>query len=85
MATVKESIKESLVGTTEGPQLSKEVRADFMKHAKPDENGELYMGQEEFIDAIAPVEEDYVSCAAIPASPAPFTCTKSCALLTLAL
>jgi hypothetical protein len=85
MATVKESIKESLVGTTEEPQLSKEVRADFMKHAKPDENGELYMGQEEFIDAIAPAEEDYVSCPPIPASPGPFTWTKSCAFLTSAL
>ncbi len=65
MATVKDSIKESLIGTSEEPQLSREVRANFIKHAKPDEKGELYMGSEEFIDAIAPAEEDYVSCASL--------------------
>ncbi len=67
MARVTASIKESLVGTTEEPQLSQEVTANFMKHAKQDENGELYIGPEEFIDAIAPPEEDYVSCASLPA------------------
>lgn len=66
MAAVTESIKESLVGTTEEPRLSKEVSANFLKHAKPDEKGELYMGEAEFIDAIAPAEEDYVSCASLP-------------------
>jgi hypothetical protein len=65
MATVTESIKESLVGVTEEPQLSQEVRASFMKHAKPDEKGELYMGSEEFTAAIAPAEEDYVSYASV--------------------
>lgn len=65
MATVTESIKESLVGKIEEPQLSQEVRANFMKHAKLDENGEYYMGSEEFIDAIAPAEEDYVSCTSV--------------------
>lgn len=69
MATVTESIKESLIGTTEVPHLSREGRANFMKHAKSDENGELYMGSEEFIDAIAPAEEDYVSSASIAAYP----------------
>jgi hypothetical protein len=61
MAAVKESIKESLIGTIEEPQLSQEMRANFVKHAKSDEKGELYLGPEEFIDAIAPVGEDYVS------------------------
>lgn len=65
METVKESIKESLVGTTEEPQLSQEVKANFLKHAKADESGELYMGPEEFIDAIAPIGEDYVSSAPV--------------------
>jgi hypothetical protein len=65
MATMTESMKESLVGVTEEPQLSQEVRASFMKHAKPDEKGELYMGSEEFTAAIAPAEEDYVSYASV--------------------
>lgn len=65
MATVTQSMKESLIGKTEPPQLSREVRANFLKYAKPDENGELYMGLEEFIRAIAPAEEDYVSGASV--------------------
>jgi solute carrier family 25 (mitochondrial aspartate/glutamate transporter), member 12/13 len=60
MAAMAGSVKESLVGTTQEPQLSQEVKANFMKHATLDEEGELYMGQEEFIDAIAPANEDYV-------------------------
>ena len=67
MATMTGSIKESLVGTTEEPQLSQEVRLHFMKHARPDETGELSMGPEEFIDAIAPAEEDYVGCTSFSA------------------
>ena len=67
MARVKDSIKESLVGATEEPRVSQEVKANFVKHAKADENGELYMGPEEFIDAIAPAEEDYVSYTLNPA------------------
>lgn len=62
MATVTEKVKESLVGTEEEPQLSGQSRADFMQHAITDEEtGERYMGQKEFIDAIAPEGEDYVS------------------------
>ena len=61
MAAVAESIKESLVGTTQEPQLSQQTRASFLKHAKSDENGDHYMGEQEFIDAIAPEGEDYVS------------------------
>ena len=63
MAAMKESIKESLTGTIDEPPLSQEVRANFLKHARPDEQGELYMGAEEFVNAIAPAQEDYVSCA----------------------
>jgi hypothetical protein len=62
MATVKGSIKESLVGTTQEPQLSQQIRQNFMRKAKTDrESGELYMGEDEFVDAIAPESEDYVS------------------------
>lgn len=62
MATVSESVKESLVGSAEEPQLSQEVKANFFRHAKRDEDGELYMGLAEFVDAIAPAEESYVCC-----------------------
>jgi len=62
MATVTESVKEALLGTEEEPQLSSQTRAEFQQHAKKDdESGEYYMGETEFIDAIAPASEDYVS------------------------
>lgn len=62
MASVKETVKASLVGTVEEPQLSQQVKANFLQHARKDENtGELYMTEEDFIDAVAPKQEDYVS------------------------
>ena len=61
MATVKEAVKESLVGTTIEPQLSQQARATFQKHARKDESGEAYMTEEDFVNAIAPENEDYVS------------------------
>ena len=61
MVTVKEAVKESLVGTTIEPQLSEQARATFDKYARKDEStGELYMTEEEFVDAIAPAQENYV-------------------------
>lgn len=61
MATVKEQVKEVLVGTTEEPQLSQQTRAVFSQHALQDEKtGERYLGEDEFVDAIAPRNEDYV-------------------------
>lgn len=61
MAAVKESLTEALLGSTEEPQLSQQTRAAFMKHAIKDEaTGEHYLGENEFIDAIAPESEDYV-------------------------
>ena len=61
---VKESVKETLVGYEEPPeesQASAQTRADFMQHAiKDEETGEYYMGQEEFVNAVAPPNEDYV-------------------------
>ncbi|KAL1984012.1 hypothetical protein VTN96DRAFT_9697 [Rasamsonia emersonii] len=61
MASVKEAVKESLVGTTEEePQLSQQIKAHFTQHARKDEQtGELYMTEEDFIDAIAPKNQDY--------------------------
>lgn len=62
MTTVKEAVKESLVGTTQEPQLSQQVRTNFMRYAEADqETGELFMTEDDFVDAIAPKNEDYVS------------------------
>ena len=62
MATVTEAVKESLVGITIEPELSQEVRATFDRHAIQDDvTGESYMTEKEFVNAIAPVNEDYVS------------------------
>ena len=61
MATVKEAVKEGLIGTTIEPQLSQQARATFQKHARTDESGEAYMTEVDFVDAIAPENEDYVS------------------------
>ena len=57
-----EAVKESLVGTTREPELSSHTRATFDRNArKYDEEGELYMTEAEFVNAIAPETENYVS------------------------
>jgi solute carrier family 25 (mitochondrial aspartate/glutamate transporter), member 12/13 len=62
MATVAETVKESLLGTSQPAELSASSRTTFLKHARRDEDtGELYMGEEEFVNAIAPPDQDYVS------------------------
>lgn len=64
MSTVTEAVKESLVGSpsSEQPQLSHQIKANFHQHArKDDQTGELYMTEEEFTNAVAPKQEDYVS------------------------
>lgn len=67
VSTVKEAVKESLVGGEEPAQLSAQTKARFNSHAiKDPETGELYLGPDEFINAIAPKDEDYVS---LPLSP----------------
>lgn len=68
MATVTETVKESLLGTTREPQLSQQAKVTFDQNAtKDEETGELYMTEEQFVDAIAPVGEDYVSLSKAPA------------------
>lgn len=60
----KEVVKEKLLGTEidQTVQLSALSKATFDKNAQKDaESGELLMGEEEFINAIAPDGEDYVS------------------------
>jgi len=61
MATVKEEVREVLLGTTDEPQLSQLTRAAFMRHAEKDESGEYYLNEDQFITAVAPESEDYVS------------------------
>lgn len=65
LATVKEGVKETLIGSEEQDQeqqLSAQTKATFDANARKDgETGELVMGVEEFISAIAPEDEDYVS------------------------
>ena len=62
MATIQGAVKESLLGTTREPELSTQARATFDRHARKDEaSGELFMTEHEFINAIAPEGEDYVS------------------------
>ena len=65
VATVKEAVKGTLIGSTEPSeptQLSTQTKARFNAHAVKDpETGELFLGPEQFINAVAPPDEDYVS------------------------
>lgn len=61
MATVTEAVKESLLGTTLPTDVTQESRTSFLQHARQDEDGILYMEEEDFINAIAPPDENYVS------------------------
>ena len=61
MATITNQVKESLVGTVIEPSLSTDAQATFERNAKKDPStGELYMTEDEFVNAIAPSTEDYV-------------------------
>ncbi|KAM0435167.1 hypothetical protein ACHAPT_003257 [Fusarium lateritium] len=60
LAVATEAVKESLVGTHEPEQLSAHSKARFIKHAVKDaESGDLYLGPDEFINAVAPKGEDF--------------------------
>ena len=62
MATAKQAIKESLLGATREPELSQQTKATFDRNARQDEaTGDLYMTEEDFVNAIAPANENYVS------------------------
>ncbi|PHH70316.1 hypothetical protein CDD80_6103 [Ophiocordyceps camponoti-rufipedis] len=58
---VRAAVKETLLGSgEEPPQLSAQSRARFVACAVKDaDTGELYMGPDEFINAVAPKDEDY--------------------------
>lgn len=61
-STIKEAVKETLIGTNEPVQMSTQHKARFTSHAVKDpETGELFLGPDEFIDAVAPSDEDFVS------------------------
>ena len=67
MADAKIAVKESFLGTTREPQLSAQTKATFDRNARQDEaTGEFFMSEEEFVNAIAPTSEDYVSFAISP-------------------
>ena len=62
----KESVKETLVGVDEAqpqddPKASAQTKTTFNENAVEDENGDKYLGMEEFVNAVAPMGEDYVS------------------------
>ena len=62
MATAKTAIKESLLGATLEPEISSQSKATFDRNSRQDEEtGERYMSEEDFVNAVAPASEDYVS------------------------
>lgn len=61
MATAKLAVKESLLGTTREPELSAQTRAIFDRNARQDEETqEMYMTEDDFVNAVAPASENYV-------------------------
>lgn len=60
---VKEAVKESLIGSQESAAaLSAQTKQRFNQNAVKDpETGEYHIGPEQFVNAIAPPNEDYVS------------------------
>lgn len=66
-AVVKEAVKETLIGSDEHAaadqvQPTAQTKARFTRYAVQDsETGELFLGPDQFIDAVAPPHEDYVS------------------------
>ena len=62
MATKTLAVKESLLGTTREPELSTQTKATFDQNARQDEaSGELVLTEEDFVNAVAPESENYVS------------------------
>ena len=64
ISKAKNVVKEKLLGTdqTEQVKLSAQAKSTFEKFARKEaDSGEQFMTQEDFINAIAPLDEDYVS------------------------
>lgn len=63
MNTVKGSVKETFVGIVHEPDHLVSVRSQFEKFApSSEEDGERYMTEDDFVEAIAPPNENYVRC-----------------------
>ncbi|KAK8146896.1 hypothetical protein MY1884_002729 [Beauveria asiatica] len=58
-SAVKEAVKETVLGSDDVAGPSSQSKARFTKRAVKDENGELFMGPDEFINAVAPENEDF--------------------------
>lgn len=58
IAAATEAVKEAV---SEPIQVSAQTKARFSSHAVKDESGELYLGLDQFVDAVAPKGEDFVS------------------------
>jgi solute carrier family 25 aspartate/glutamate transporter 12/13 len=66
MAGVKEAVPDLMLSSSLDSPASAQIKAAFDKNSRQDEaTGERYMTPEDFIDAVAPEGEDYVSAAAI--------------------
>lgn len=62
MSTAKIAIKESLIGVEKEPDLSLQNKELFDRNCRKDEvTGEEYMLEDDFVSAIAPPTENYVS------------------------
>lgn len=62
VTVAKEVVKETLIGSSEPVQVSADTKARFNSHAVKDaESGELFLGLDEFVSAVAPKGEDFVS------------------------
>ncbi|KAL9031789.1 MAG: hypothetical protein Q9196_000216 [Gyalolechia fulgens] len=60
MATITHQLKDSLVGTVIEPLLSTDAQATFERNARKDDGtGELFMTEEDFVNAVAPSHEDF--------------------------
>lgn len=64
MSNLTATVKESLIGSSEdqAQPVSSQIKSNFYRNARKDEEtGELYMNEEDFVNAVAPAQEDYVS------------------------
>jgi hypothetical protein len=86
MTVVKEAVKETLVGHEEATQMSAHTKAHFLANAAKDpQTGELFMGPDEFITAVAPKNDDFVSSGSLPVSQPPYWARKSIRAFPLVL
>lgn len=62
MVILQNDFKEPTANSTNPPQFSQQAKEAFMRHASKDGlTGEYFLDSKGFVDAIAPLGEDYVS------------------------